>query len=188
MRGAGSPGSSRARWSVLGAPPAAPARDCFLRKDSDTSTETPGPRRCTEGSRQHPDHASPRNVCPGLGVALAGGRRDELRPFCAGALRSEAKICPRGCLGPSAGTTSSTTRWGGTRTPWWPASLKPAAWTYVPAPSTPRAAASSFTAATGAGPSPRALWGCWGLGGGVGCPWGDIPPSAQGRLWRKERG
>ena len=131
-RGAGYP--SNTEWalpSVLGAPLDAPAGDYFLRKDSDTC-----PLRLLVPVDAQRDVASAPDLSPThhpgvsplcLGQCLAGSPEDELCFLCPGALRLGAKTCPRGCLGPSAGTTSSTMPWGGTRMPSWPASLNPTA-------------------------------------------------------------
>lgn len=127
----GSPRGTRRAWrSVLRAPLGCrPVRDCLVRRGGDSSPETHGWTQPMLGRRCRPGRPGP--LTPGDSSVL--GRRPAVSPedepclLGPGALRSGAKTCPRGCLERSAGTTSSTTRWGDTRTRSWPASLNPAA-------------------------------------------------------------
>lgn len=127
----GSPRGTRRAWqSVLRAPLGCrPVRDCLVRRGGDSSPKTHGWMQPTLGRRCRLGRPGP--VTPGdssvLGRCPAVSPEDEPCLLCPGALQSGAKTCPRGYLERSAGTTSSTTRSGDTRTRSWPASLNPAA-------------------------------------------------------------
>lgn len=127
------------RWaqgSVLG-PPWAKERDCFATRGSDTRAvrllvlggAAGGPSPAQGGRRPEPTSEK----CP-VPLVLEGGRprtQAELWPPVPGAPVGSGNMSTW-VFGAGAGTTSSTTRWGDTRMPSWPASSRPAAWTYVP--------------------------------------------------------